>query len=224
MTQLDERGGNAQAQLPPLLREVVRVMPLYRHLTEAWHRQPTEQLRYPDGTLDCLGQLHACNFRLWHTEDRARRPDAPDRAIAECKRAIDRLNQQRHHRIEGLDALLYRCLYEQHDRLRPGAELHSETPGSLVDRLSIATLKVYHMAREAGRDDATAPHRQRCRERLTILEEQRDDLHACLCRLCLDLWQGRKRFKRYRQFKMYNDPELNPEIYRHRFGQQSLNA
>jgi hypothetical protein len=224
MTQLEALVRDAQIQLPQLLCEVMQGMPLYQHLTEMWHRQPAEQLRYPDGTLACLGQLHACNFRLWHTEDRVRRPDASDRMIAECKRTIDGLNQQRHNQIERLDALLYSCLYEHHNRLQPDAELHSETPGSLVDRLSIATLKVYHMAREAGRDDAAAPHRQRCRERLTVLEEQRHDLYACLCRLCLDLWHGRKRFKRYRQFKMYNDPELNPEIYRHRSGQQALQA
>lgn len=220
--QLEELVRSARAQLPPLLREVVQVVPLYQHLTEAWHRQPAARWRYPTGTLDCLGRLHTCNFRLWHTEDRVRRPHASDRLVARCKRSIDALNQQRHNQIEQLDALLYACLYEHRNTPQTDAELHSETPGSLVDRLSIASLKVYHMAREARRPEATASHRQQCREHLAVLEEQRDDLSTCLCRLGLDLWHGRKRFKRYRQFKMYNDPALNPEIYRRHADQQSL--
>jgi hypothetical protein len=165
--------------------------------------------------------LHMYNFRLWHTEDKARRPDAPDSLIARCKRSIDALNQQRHNQIERLDELLFTYLYEQHDRSRRGAELHSETVGSLLDRLSILALKMYHMAREAERRDATVQHRQRCQRHLTTLAEQYEDLWACLCRLCLDLWNGRKRLKVYRQLKMYNDPELNPEIYRHRAARQS---
>lgn len=72
------------------------------------------------------------------------------------------------------------------------------------------------MGREATRPDATVSHRQTCQQRLARLAEQRDDIHGCLCRLYPDLWSGRKTFKVYRQFKMYNDPDLNPEIYRHR--------
>jgi hypothetical protein len=72
------------------------------------------------------------------------------------------------------------------------------------------------MGHEAERQEAPRAHRQACRQRLAVLREQRDDMYGCLCRLCLDLWSGRKIFKLYRQFKMYNDPDLNPEIYRHR--------
>src|SRR5882724_2134957 len=79
---------------------------------------------------------------------------------------------------------------------------------------SLCSWSVYCMGREAERQDATVVHRQTCQHRLAVLTEQHDDLYACLCRLCLDLWSGRKTFKIYRQFKMYNDPELNPEIYR----------
>jgi hypothetical protein len=31
--------------------------------------------------------------------------------------------------------------------------------------------------------------------------------------LLLDLAEGRKRMKLYRQMKMYNDPQLNPMLY-----------
>jgi hypothetical protein len=34
--------------------------------------------------------------------------------------------------------------------------------------------------------------------------------------LLIDYLAGRKRMKLYKQFKMYNDPTLNPEVYRAR--------
>ena len=51
------------------------------------------------------------------------------------------------------------------------------------------------------------------RSRLAILEEQRADLAHCLDALSRDTLAGARRFKLYRQLKMYNDPSLNPAIY-----------
>ena len=83
----------------------------------------------------------------------------------------------------------------------------------MVDRLSILALKIYHTREEAHRMSATEGHRQRNVERLAMLEEQRDDLAGCLDALWAEVLQGRRRFKLYRQMKMYNDPELNPAVY-----------
>ena len=94
------------------------------------------------------------------------------------------------------------------------APLHSETPGLIIDRLSILALKIYHTREEAERCDATARHCDRNRERLAILMEQRSDLARCLDRLWRETLTGTRRFKLYRQLKMYNDPTLNPAIYR----------
>ena len=55
---------------------------------------------------------------------------------------------------------------------------------------------------------------QRNRERLAVLDVQRADLAGCLDELWLDIQNGRRRFKLYRQLKMYNDPDLNPVLYR----------
>lgn len=211
---------SVQTVLPETLRAVLDVVPQYRRLTENWAQQPGVSLLPMPGFavpgLAWAHQLHMDNFRLWHAEDSVRRPGAADHDIAQSKRAIDTFNQQRHEQIEQLDTWLFAYLYTHNSRALANAELHSETPGNLLDRLSILTLKVYYMGREAERQDAAVAHSQTCQQRLTILEEQRDDIYGCLCRLCLDLWSGRKTFKVYRQFKMYNDPDLNPEIYRHR--------
>jgi len=206
----------AHALLPMELRTVVDVVPLYRSLTAVWAQEPTASLSLPAYGLVCAHRLHLYNFRLWHAEDSVRRPGASESFIAQSKRAIDTFNQQRHVQIEQLDTWLFAYLYDHNARLLTETELHSETPGNLLDRLSILTLKVYYMGREAERQDATMVHRQTCRQHLAMLAEQHDDIYGCLCRLCLDLRSGRKTFKIYRQFKMYNDPDLNPEIYRHR--------
>ncbi len=82
----------------------------------------------------------------------------------------------------------------------------AETIGSLADKLCIAELKVYHMREQAERGDAPDAFRAQCRDRLAVLEEQRDDLAAELTELLGALGAGRAAPKVYRQFKMYNDP------------------
>ena len=55
---------------------------------------------------------------------------------------------------------------------------------------------------------------ERNRARLAILSDQRADLACCLDLLWRETLAGTRRFKLYRQLKMYNDPTLNPAIYR----------
>ena len=153
---------------------------------------------------------HRANFDLWHEEDAARDPSANDAGIARVKRAIDVLNQRRNDLVEQLDLALLEIAGVQ----SPDAPLHSETPGLIIDRLSILALKIFHTAEEAERRDAGEDHRARNRQRLAILRQQRDDLAQCLAQLWADVLAGRRRFKLYRQMKMYNDPTLNPRLYR----------
>jgi hypothetical protein len=84
--------------------------------------------------------------------------------------------------------------------------------GSLVDKITIIELKIYHMAEQRSRDDVTAEFRARCDDRVDVMREQRDDLVAELTRLVGDLASGRVVPKVYRQFKMYNDPQYRPAV------------
>ena len=98
---------------------------------------------------------HRANFDLWHEEDKARDPAATDAEIAAVKHAIDGLNQRRNDLVEKIDELLLTLAGEQN----PDAPLHSETPGLMIDRLSILALKIYHTRRRGapGDGDRGAP-------------------------------------------------------------------
>jgi hypothetical protein len=163
--------------------------------------------------LDLVRRQHRANFDLWHIEDEARAFGATDAEVAAVKRRVDRANQLRNDLVEELDRALLAWL-EPQGLPSPAAALNSETPGLMIDRLSILSLKIYHTRAEAERVEAPEGHAARNLDRLAILEEQRADLALCLDALWRETLAGTRRFKLYRQLKMYNDPTLNPAIYR----------
>jgi hypothetical protein len=200
------------------------IVKLHDRLTHELHQpQPKELGAVAAGTnknpaadgvwLASVAAQHLANFHLWHIEDEARTPGASDTELAGVKRRVDATNQQRNDLAEDLDRALLAWL-EQQSLPNPAAPLHSESPGLIIDRLSILALKIYHTREETSRTDAPNGHCERNRERLSIVEEQRADLAACLEVLWHETLNGTRRFKLYRQLKMYNDPLLNPSIYR----------
>ena len=179
--------------------------------TQLWHGVEENTATAPLLTL--VQQQHRKNFDLWHEEDKARDPSASDAQIATVKRAIDKLNQQRNDLIEKLDDYIFETLKRQKIHPKARAPWNSETPGSIIDKLSILSLKVFHMREQTERLDAAPEHIQKCRGRLKTLLQQHEDLTAALQALFDDLFSGAKEMKIYRQFKMYNDPDSNPKIY-----------
>jgi Protein of unknown function (DUF4254) len=196
------------------------IVKLHDELNSAWHHSeasgsafnPLEKEAVTDW-LNLVTLEHRANFDLWHIEDEARAPGATDAELAEVKRRVDSTNQLRNDLAEELDRTLLAWL-ESQSQLNPAAPLNSESPGMIIDRLSILSLKIYHTREETERPNAPAGHAERNRERLAILEQQRADLAACLDHLWREALSGARRFKIYRQLKMYNDPSLNPAIYR----------
>lgn len=192
---------------PPLSSS--RLVALHDQLTAAWH-SGTPRVEVELGEFErIVAEQHLTNFELWHAEESARRRGIDDASLAAVKRLIDRTNQRRNDLAEDCDAALL-------DRLRdrnlpnPAAELHSESPGLMIDRLSILSLKLFHTREEIARSCAPG-HAERSRERLRILEEQRSDLAAAFDLLWRRVLNGQLCFKIYRQCKMYNDPTINPE-------------
>jgi hypothetical protein len=177
-------------------------------LTRDWHTDlgagPSDLV----GLSALVMENHRRNFNLWHEEDEARRDDLGAEHVYRAKRAIDQLNQQRNDFIEKIDKFLVQ-------ELSPSREVpsNSETPGMILDRLSILALKAYHMAEQTEREDVDAAHIERCRQRKAVIDQQRGDLLKALLELVVEVQAGSRSFNVYFQFKMYNDPKLNPKLY-----------
>ncbi len=167
---------------------------------------------FEEGTVEhTLFAKHWIDAVQWHLEDIIRDPEIdPVEALA-LKRRIDKSNQNRTDMVEELDTY-FRELYKDVKPL-PDATINTESPAWALDRLSILALKIYHMDAEVQRQDASPQHIEKCRNKLRILLEQREDLTTAISQLLDDIQAGRKYMKVYRQMKMYNDPDTNPVLY-----------
>lgn len=163
---------------------------------------PIENVLYAKNRIDAV---------QWHLEDIIRDPDIDPVAALALKRRIDRSNQDRTDMVEELDSY-FRSLYAG-VKVLDDATINTESPAWALDRLSILALKIYHMAVEVNRTDASDAHRARCAAKLAVLEEQRADLVSAIDSLLDDIAAGRKYMKVYRQMKMYNDADTNPVLY-----------
>jgi hypothetical protein len=147
----------------------------------------------------------------WHLEDIIRLPDIDPAEGILIKRRIDKSNQDRTDTVEKVDD--YFLEYFKHRTPKPGTRINSETPAWLLDRMSILMLKIYHMKEQSERKDASADHIARCQAKLNVLLEQKEDMQLAFDELIEDIEKGNRRFKVYRQMKMYNDASLNPMLY-----------
>ncbi|MGP1466801.1 MAG: DUF4254 domain-containing protein [Porphyromonadaceae bacterium] len=147
----------------------------------------------------------------WHFEDIIRDPNIDPAAALILKRRIDRSNQDRTDLVEQIDTY-FRQKYSEIKPLEE-ARLNTESPAWAIDRLSILALKIYHMAEQVARNDASEEHLAKCAQKLEVLKEQQVDLSTAIDQLLEDIETGRKYMKVYRQMKMYNDPATNPVLY-----------
>ncbi len=147
----------------------------------------------------------------WHLEDIIRNPDIDPVQALNIKRRIDKSNQDRTDVVELIDSYFL----DKYKSIKPlnNATINTESPAWAIDRLSILALKIYHMRQETLRTDVTPEHKNECLKKLDILLEQRQDLSEAIEELLLDIENGRKYMKVYKQMKMYNDPDLNPVLY-----------
>ena len=208
-----------------ILKNTTRLIEIIDNKIFEWHKSDPEIIpleilpirrnfsEFEDIFLKKSLEILEANYNLWHLEDLARDKNASDSIIANVKRKIDKENQLRNDRIEQLDILIDNFLNE--NGIVSKTEIsNSETPGSIVDRLTILSLKIYHMKEQTLRDDVPEEHILSCKRKKGILVIQRNDLSRALSQLIDDILKGKKKHKIYYQFKMYNDPDLNPVLYK----------
>lgn len=150
----------------------------------------------------------------WHLEDLIRIPEKNADEALKLKRRIDKSNQERTDLVEKIDDYFLKLFSEV--KVSPDAVLNTESPAWALDRLSILVLKIYHMNVEVNRKDVSLDHLEKCNQKLRILLEQQDDLTKSISQLLEDIEKGKRYMKVYRQMKMYNDPSLNPSLYKNK--------
>lgn len=167
-----------------------------------YHPSSFEALLYQKNWIDTV---------QWHLEDIIRLPEINPVEALKIKRRIDKSNQDRTDKVEMIDDYFL----EQFKNVisKPEARINSETPAWLLDRMSILMLKIYHMKEQTERTDANAEHIAKCKIKLNILHEQKSDMQLAFDELMEDIGNGNRKFKVYRQMKMYNDASLNPVLY-----------
>lgn len=180
-----------------LITEIVRS-------TASWHKQGLEHFEWDvvaapyreRATPVRVGMhLHYANYQIWHYEDYCR--SGIEAEIIRCKPQIDKFNQQRNDLIEKVDEYM---IAEQQGT---GA-YNTETFGSVVDRLSILALKVYHW------NELVVAGRNKFQPKLLVAKDQYEFLSRQLKELLDDMQCGKRQMRLFRQLKMYNNAETNP--------------
>lgn len=159
----------------------------------------------------CLYKKNWVDAIQWHLEDMIRDPEINPETALQIKRQIDRLNQERTDIVEYVDAYFFQK-YSQ-VKVEDSATWNTESPAWALDRLSILSLKIYHMQQEVMRKDISSEQLEERRLKLEILKQQQVDLIVAIDQLLVDIQAGRKYMKVYKQLKMYNDSMFNPVLY-----------
>ena len=148
----------------------------------------------------------------WHLEDIIRDPQIDPAEALLLKRRIDKSNQDRTDLVERIDSYFW----EQYHTVQPkeNAKINTESPAWAIDRLSILHVKIYHMQEQVNRTDVSQEQHDKCAAKLAVLQEQLQDMTTSITQLLEDYTSGERIMKVYRQMKMYNDPTLNPVLYK----------
>jgi hypothetical protein len=136
----------------------------------------------------------------WNLEDEIRKPALPVRRFVAVKRTIDAHNLKRHEYNEAIDDLLWRRFGMS--RVPQKAEIVSETPGMMLDRMSILAIRRFHL--NVRLSSETDPKRKKVlRHNLRVADAQHRDLSDIIRSAFVGFARSTRRFARYRQLKMY---------------------
>ena len=168
---------------------------------------------YEAGTIEHdLYQKNWIDTVQWHLEDIIRDPQIDPVEALVLKRRIDKSNQDRTDLVERIDSYFWDLYHNVQPQ--PNARINTESPAWAIDRLSILHVKLWHMQEQVDRTDVSAEQHDKCVDKMAVLKEQLADMTTSIGQLLEDYAAGTRIMKVYRQMKMYNDPTLNPVLYK----------
>ncbi len=120
--------------------------------TALWHTaEPPIPAESSIDTPELLAlRLHRANFDLWHEEDKARDPRPPPRPSLRSSTTSTASTSSATTWCRASTSFCSTCCSAA-SLPNPQAPLNSETPGLMLDRLSILALKIYHTQEEIER-------------------------------------------------------------------------
>lgn len=136
--------------------------------------------------------LAASNARQWTLEDVSRSP-ASDGEVANAKREIDTLNAYRTRCIAELDALFSILV------ANPTAPPVTESPGSVIDRLTVLTIRLALLTDTASGDLSSEVDDAS----LTMVRTQYEQLLVAFDKLLFDLRSGERSYVCLPTVKVY---------------------
>lgn len=146
------------------------------------------------------------NCQLWHLEDKSRRAEM-DTQRGIIKTEIDKTNQQRHDAINRLDEHLVHTLRAL--KLPEGGRLYTETLGSIVDRLSILVLRLYHTKRELSEPPIETEKLNKLMAIRNFADKQLEYLRLAGQQQANAIFAGEGQHIAWKSLKLYNDPALS---------------
>lgn len=157
-------GGEPATQ--PNTTHVREILPRSASIIEAF-RDTTSSDHPSQHVLDTANELATHHQQQWQAEDTSRASGASAEDIAASKRLIDELNARRVALVEQIDRWVASQIHS-----RTEASLHTETLGSVIDRLAIAWVRANSLINSGvARDRARIALRQ-----LAELADAYDDL------------------------------------------------
>ncbi len=177
---------SGESTTQPHLADVRKILPRSASIIEAFRGHAGGD--HPGQlVLDMAYGLADHHQRQWDAEDVSRAPGASAENIASSKRLIDELNARRVAVVDQIDQWVAEQI-----RSRVDASLHTETLGSVVDRLAIAWVRANSLINtNNARDRARLSLRQ-----LAELADAYDDLVR-------DVATGCRRLPAWRPLKTY---------------------
>jgi hypothetical protein len=140
------------------------------------------------------------NLRQWKVEDQSRRTDVSNKCLVKLNREIDTMNSIRAELVDEINEWVIRNMHQ--DRNAP---VHTETLGSVVDRLCIAWVRVQQLREKetAHQDSDQGLHgSQRAAQQMRELGAAYDILVA-------EVTSGQRQIPDWRSLKSYGKGQDN---------------